>query len=420
MAYIVRISRDARIEESRKDGLIFLNTKAKHLTGQQWQVRYYRDSDRTEIDTIVAIGVKNGTGSDCYRVISYGVESSIVAITNTLPDVSDLIHGEVYIVNLEGLWYYVTETDDTRRLDLITGGPYVYHNLEDGMIWYYTDGKMRREDDFYTREEINRLINSSAEGIEHIRQILAQHQLLLEQHAEAIQDQREKNQQQDEIIAVLDNAVFPLTVGVSATPSATTWASGTTHDVKFTFSATKIQPDGQTRKDVIGECKCYYRVGSSGTFNEVANPFTYNGVTGENTTVTFQFKVGADKFGGLKDTSSISYRFGYRYLYGVTSATAMVTDISGLSQSGITTKSTYYTAAYTTNLTNLATFAIPVNWGTISKITDSSGVTEYTTSFQRVAGTFVRNVDGLNVTYYVYRWSSNPTIATNFTYRFYN
>ena len=112
MANIIRIARDKVIEKSRLACLLFLD-KCNHLVGQQWQVRYYRDEEETEIDTLVAIGVKNGIGNECYRVISYGTRTAIAAITETLPDVSELAHGEIYIVRVNDVWSYVTVSDDT-------------------------------------------------------------------------------------------------------------------------------------------------------------------------------------------------------------------------------------------------------------------------------------------------------------------
>ena len=101
MADIIRLARDKNIENSRKDAILFLDFQ-NHIVGQQWQVRYYRDESQTEIDTLVAIGVRNGTGSECYKVISYGTATPVISITETLPDVSELVHGELYIIQNDG------------------------------------------------------------------------------------------------------------------------------------------------------------------------------------------------------------------------------------------------------------------------------------------------------------------------------
>ena len=122
-------------------------------------------------------------------------------------------------------------------------------------------------------------------------------------------------------------------------------------------------------------------------------------------------------YGRIKSASNISYNFGYRFLYGVTSGA--LTNIDSLTQSSLQMKGTYYSASFTTTLSNLATFALPTAWGNITKVTDGNGVLDYTSSFEKI-GTFTRTVDGQSVSYNVWRWSSLPTVVTNFIYRFYN
>jgi hypothetical protein len=417
MADIIRLARDRVIEDSRKDAILFLNAQ-DHIVGQQWQVRYYRDESQTEIDTLVAIGVRNGTGSECYRVISYGTATPVISITETLPDVSELVHGELYIIKIDGRWNFCMVTDDTRRFDPITGGPYSFFNLEDGHVWYYTEHNLenmpeaplvwlRRDDNFYTREEIDEWKGAS--------------------------DQHEHEQDEElafdaEWLKDLDNVTFPVTLSVTASPASTIWHSGTTHDITFDFKATKIlrygltpdpKPETEGTTDMTSECKFYYKLSTESEYHQVAgSSVTLQGVTATNKTLTYNFKGGdIEKFGRIKYASNISYNFGYKFLYGVTSGT--LTDIDSLSVSSLTMKSTYYSATYTTTLDNLATFAIPTDWGDITKITDSGGVMNYTTSFSKI-GTFTRTIEGQSVRYNVWRWTSLPTVATGFTYRFYN
>ena len=430
MADIIRLARDKKIEDSRKDAILFLDFQT-HIVGQQWQVRYYRDESQTEIDTLVAIGVRNGTGSECYKVISYGTATAIVSISETLPDISQAVHGEIYIVLVDGIWNYVTVTDDTRRFDPIVGGPYAYFNLEDGHVWYYTEhnlpetpqypGTLRRDDDFYTREEMDDFLD---ETLRHLRELDAR----CDEEDRLLQEHREELDFDSIWLKDLDSVTFPLNVTVSASPASTIWASGTSHDITFTFTARKVQrlglvpdpkPEVEPEIDVTSNCKFYYKLSTESTYHEVTGSrVTLEGVTAINKTLTYNFKGGnVEEYGRIKSASNISYNFGYRFLYGVTSGT--LTNIDSLTQSGLTMKSTYYSAAFTTNLTNLSTFALPADWGNLTKITDSSGVTEYTTSFTKI-GSFTRTVDGLSINYNVWRWSSLPTVATNFIYRFYN
>lgn len=418
MAYILRIARDSQIEESRKAGLLFLSTTAKHLVGQQWQVRYYKDEDRTEIDTIVAIGIKNGTGSDCYRVISYGVKSSIIAITDTLPDVSELVHGEVYIVNVinetypDGAWCYVTATNNIRRIDPIVGGPYAYNNLEDGMIWYFSDGVMRREDDFYTREELGAVIEHLQEIDRYLQTLLARivnSEVRLDEHDAWLRD--------------LDCMCFPLTIKATSRPESTIWASGTSHDVEVTFSASKMQRTGETL-DVTSDCSFFYRLDSAEDFIEATqNPIVLENLIGEDETIELEVMGGnKSKYGLYKYADPIDYEFGYRVLYGLTWGNIEEERLEDILQcTDPVRRDTYYKATYTTNLGNLATFAIPAAWGDVYKITDDSGTVEYTNSFEKLPHVFKVHYNGeTEVDYVVYRWCSKPTVASGFTYRFYN
>jgi hypothetical protein len=430
MADIIRLARDKVIEDSRKDAILFLDLQ-NHIVGQQWQVRYYRDEDQTEIDTLVAIGIRNGTGSECYKVISYGTATAIVSITETLPDVSQMVHGEIYIVKVDDIWNYVTVTDDTRRFDPIVGGPYAYFNLEDGHVWFYTEhnlpetpqypGTLRRDDDFYTREEMDEFM---VETLRHLRELDSRS----DEVDRILQEHREELDFDAVWLKDLDSLTFPLTVSVTASPGATTWASGTSHDITFTFTAKKVQrlglvpepkPETEPEINVTQNCKFYYKLSTESNFHEITgSSVTVQGVTATNKTLTYNFKGGnVEEYGRIKSASNISYNFGYRFLYGATSGT--LTNIDSLTQSSLMMKSTYYSAAFTTTLSNLATFALPVAWGDITKVTDSGGVMDYTTSFTKI-GTFTRTVDGQSVSYNVWRWSSLPTVVTNFTYRFYN
>lgn len=395
---IIRIARDSEVEIDRASGILFLN-RCLHLTGQIWQVRYYRDSTKTAIDTLIAIGVKNGTGSDSYRVISKGIGTPINGITSTIPDVSTLIHGEIYLTKIDDKWNYVTALNGTLYINEVTGGPYSYWNLEDNHSWYYTEGILRRDDDYYTREEVDEYAGETGETLEAYKKWLTE----------------------------LDNAVFPMTITVTpSVSSGTVFASGSTQSTRVTFRATKAQSDGGSPIDITSSCSYRWKDNKDHTsWVDFTGPSGNLSFGGTNTTITYSFQGGMEEYGGFRNTTpaSISYSFGYHIIHGVTAVGSSITSsiLSGLTKDSLRTKGTYYSATYTTTLQNLATFAVPEAWGNITKITDSSGVTEYTSSFERIPGSFLVNTDGFGeVSYIVYRWSSLPTVASGFTYRFYH
>ena len=417
MADIIRIARSSVIKDTRKDAILFLD-KCNHLIGQQWQVRYYSNEEQSEIDTVVAIGVKNGTGNDCYRVISYGTRTAIVSVTDIIPDVSELAHGEVAVVKIDDEWYYVTVTDNTRHFDKITGGPYVYYCLSDGYLWFYNEGVLRREDDFYTREELEDTfvgIKDKLDAIDsellRINDVLSDYSNILREHTELLQEHSEK-------LKELDNACFPLVISYNTTPTSTIFASGTTNEITIDFQAKKLQSDGVTYLDVSDICKFYYKKSTEEEYTLATNPLTLE-VTGENEDVVYNIIGGNEEtFGSLRKAEDLTLTFGYRVFSGVTSGD--IEDFSDLLPSDPRKYDVYYDITITSGINNYTTFALPTVWGDVYKITDNCGTVDYTESFEKLSQTYTVLVDGIEVEYTVYRWCSKPTVLSSFTYRFYN
>lgn len=154
----IRISRSKYIERDRSIAILRLDA-AEHLLGQPIMVRYYTDSTQSEYDTIFAMGIKDGIGKDCYKIISLGGLELVRNVVTELPDVSALVHGELYLYEdqASGKWYYVYEVGNERQLDEIIAPPTIYVNIEDKYRWFWRDGKLRKEDDFYTTQEIDNL-----------------------------------------------------------------------------------------------------------------------------------------------------------------------------------------------------------------------------------------------------------------------
>lgn len=170
----IRISRSKFIEDNIEIAIIRLNN-AQHLIGQPIMVRYYSDSMKTEVDTLYAIGVKDGTGQDSYKMISIKGLSLINGVTRTpedLPDVSALVHGELYLSWLNEKWNYVYEVDNQRIIEPIIGDSYAFVNVEDRYTWFYKDGILKREDDFLSKEQIEDLLKDLNESLDQVKEQL--------------------------------------------------------------------------------------------------------------------------------------------------------------------------------------------------------------------------------------------------------
>lgn len=176
----IRFSRDSVIEESSSIALLKLQ-KFQHVIGQPVMVRYYSNLARTKIDTMIAVGIKNGTGLDAFQVLSAHNKSLIHGIVDSLPDVSKLVHGEVYIYmkpSEEGdgqqVPYYVRaikdstgeavfgETDRYKRVVYeINDGPRLYEDLSTGRsIYIGLDSSVVVSEESYTKEELDEALDT--------------------------------------------------------------------------------------------------------------------------------------------------------------------------------------------------------------------------------------------------------------------
>ena len=171
---IIRFARCSTIEPSRSQAVLALDNFFNRV-GQPVVVRYYRDldNDPTEIDLILAIGLENGVGRNTYKIIFSGALESLIEDVWTTPgeypDVSLLSHGEIYIVkNEDDQPCYCYAVNNERQLEPITGGPFRYVNLSDGLIWYYKDGGIRCSADIYSQEEIDEKIENGSQALEDV------------------------------------------------------------------------------------------------------------------------------------------------------------------------------------------------------------------------------------------------------------
>ena len=159
--YRIKVSSSKYIEESRAVAVIRLNERG-FLKGEVVMLNYKKDPDKkTDIGTLVAIGIKDGTGEDCYRIISAGGSVVVRKVVESLADVSSLVHNELYIYkDPDNKWYYVykPESEANRQIELITGGPFIFIDLETGYRWFYRDGKCKREDEFFSTDSVQTLL----------------------------------------------------------------------------------------------------------------------------------------------------------------------------------------------------------------------------------------------------------------------
>lgn len=157
----IQMSRSRYIERDRSIAVLRLDDHFFDV-GEPVMVRYYTDPEKqTEVDTILAVGIKSGTGPDCYKVMSLGGLELVRDVTNELPDVSSLVHGEVYLYQdpLTEVWYYVYELGGDRQLERISGQDRIFVSIENRYRYFWTNSQMKREDDFFTNSMLQETID---------------------------------------------------------------------------------------------------------------------------------------------------------------------------------------------------------------------------------------------------------------------
>lgn len=421
--YIIRISRSKYIEKDRPSAVLRLNL-AEHFVGQPIMVRYYVDETQSTIDCITAIGIKDGIGKDCYRIISLGGMDLIRGVISELPDVSALVHGEIYLYeDPETLkWYYVYLLDNERQIEEVIGGPYVFLNIEDRIVWYFNDGVLRREGDFYTRKEVDKmhegiqaLVSELEEELNNKIQSLDDRLTKIEGDLEeTIPDLNQKIEDLDnkltnridtlesevnnkldehnEWLIEIDKEVFPVSLSFSNI-TGNLFLTGTTQNITFKASVTR---KGENITD-----ECTYKLNGEPVVLDNMGQYTKNNI---NTTTTFTLEATYTKLGLVK-TASNTVNFGYNFYYGVIPATGWdhtEENIKSLSNTKLQVKQNI---TFITNLNQeKIAFACPKIYGKLTFIKDSNNL-DYLSDYNIEELT----IDGYN--YFLYTKKVESTIS---------
>lgn len=147
---------------NKRSALVVLNETLQE-PGKETLIYYY-DQDGN-VDFLYAIGKGIGIGPDFYSMIQEHEEIPVIMIRQHPLDVSRFVHGESGLGYDSGRWYRFWAADDNRQPSELTE-PAIYRNLEDGFRWFFSNGVLKREDDFLTSGETNDLIEQNIECIQ--------------------------------------------------------------------------------------------------------------------------------------------------------------------------------------------------------------------------------------------------------------
>ena len=114
----------------------------------------------------MAVGIKDGKGPDCFRIITLGQYEIVWGVGRELPDVSSLVHDELYLYqDSNDVWYYVSAEDGVRMIEPLLPYPHTFINIANNTIYVSdSDRRVRSINDVYTKSEIDALLSSISGG----------------------------------------------------------------------------------------------------------------------------------------------------------------------------------------------------------------------------------------------------------------
>ena len=252
----LKFSRCRHVLQSREAAMIHLKER-EFSRGEPAIVNYYENTHvNSSINTLVAVGIRNGRGKDCFRVITAGQFEIVWGVTDMLPDISSLIHDEVYLYKDEhGVWWYVSAPDKTTRTLLpLIPAPHTFLNLADNNIYVSDENKQVRSIvNVYSKEEIDSLIATIAGedwgGLGNLERRLSD-------AYEAIQDVIERNDElareiQEVVDAVSVVAEFSEQLAAIQNKTACLELDQETNTVAGTFSSITLSNGAEDEEPIV-------------------------------------------------------------------------------------------------------------------------------------------------------------------------
>lgn len=147
------------IFSKKSDALIHLNSTA-FKEGEIRVYRYYAIDNK--VDSFIAIGVDSGTGPDHYQIMSRS-RNLIVNITDSLPDETSLINGQIYVYkNSSGVYQFIYKEGLARKVQEIQEGEVYYvEDFDTGYLYYLDRRVLKKLNDFNTKTYVE-LSNTQA------------------------------------------------------------------------------------------------------------------------------------------------------------------------------------------------------------------------------------------------------------------
>lgn len=169
----IKLSRGAYTEDSREIAILHLDLR-EFSPGDAAMVNYYTDETKTNIDTVLAVGIKSGKGRDKYRIISTGQFIVVWDVVTTIPDVSRLAHNELYLYHdlVVDAWYLVYAENNTRVTSPIPAIAQTYLCLKDSNFYVSSENqRIKKVNDLATEQDLADIIEQGGNADYSIEQV---------------------------------------------------------------------------------------------------------------------------------------------------------------------------------------------------------------------------------------------------------
>lgn len=168
----ILLSRYNSIEENEDSAIKRLNTY-EFKKGEPVTVAYKILGQEEKVDTLFAIGIKEGKGHDCYRIVTAKeeifVSATLLGKENEDGTISVVgaVGGSQYLVlakhynNDNRFKYFLYKEIEGKGVYSSLENDTIYRDLATNFRWFYSNNILKREDDFLTRDEIQKEIDRS-------------------------------------------------------------------------------------------------------------------------------------------------------------------------------------------------------------------------------------------------------------------
>ena len=389
---------EIKISDSLQDALIYLN-KQNIEEGKIYSRRYFSTSAKTSVDVVLAVGVINGVGPNCYSIISHTKKTVCWGVNNELPDVSEVTLGRLYIFwdSTKGLSYLVYLLSGNRIVEPVKF-PLIVYNTEDGHYYYVSSDHIT---DIYEHLEESYVLEERVTALEQqVKDLIENGGGSMEETTTPAPPVIDPEEPTTTTTTTTPKPVVNLVINSFKSESGEQFESGETVNPKLTWSyniPVSIQSiNGETLDSSLRE-KTYSGITSDTTYTLRAE----EGSSVKTKSVSIKFSPKAFIGGGRASAASVTSE----NFYEVFSGDSMDSDHSNIVCSGSTTK----TFKFDQKSYILLAFPKEKCSNLVIKDLNNFDVTFHTKEVT------VTNSYGASVTYVVYQ---SPAASTEFTFVF--